>query len=623
VVLGVFWAVRQKNRVLLYLVLPAAVVFFIFYSFYWTFSKRYFFIVLVFLSPLLACGTWQACLWLSRLLRVEKMRTRIIALFAGYLAIHSVVAGFLHSALWLGENPGFTVSHARSLIGEIEARIPEDGTFLAPRFLCEVVECFSPIDSYPAYALMTGDLPIEDALKPLIDKVQAGKPVYVGEVLVNGRGDPGTELVRQLYDLEPVQRLSIEEYHLAAVCGSRGGEVLLHRIRPWSQNDVARPFWTEHLDSAFLRVDAGVLWGGVWPGRKKVEMFWDGVSVANELKNGVNYVRLPEPVSKGAHEVRLKSDAPLPARFELEVFAADRAIPLDFRWNAFPLHARFLDPADWRKMPGYEGDYGFVGAGKILLPSLWHEPLMTLAFFSVTPGPLEADIPYRISCWSNDEELGSAEVSAGAGSLLANFGTIQDQKGAIPVSLKVSSSGDAPAPSLGMELEKAVLIPVQPNLEWRVNPGSPDGAWFVREGWHHAERLSPKEPFRWTRGRARMMVVRPQGIDSAILKIRISDRFRVEQAPACDVKLQLDGRPLAYELDTDALKKGWAWLRAELPEAGPEAAGRLSELVIETVPWRPSELTGSRDQRELGVMVADVTISPASDADSSQSAATQ
>jgi hypothetical protein len=605
--LGGVWAVRRRNRVVLALVLPVAAVFFVFYSFYWTFSKRYFFMVLVFLAPVVACGTWQACLWLTDKLRLRAHRVRIMAVFTGYVTLHALVAALLGSSIWLGHNPGFTIGKAKALMAEIEAHVPEGGTLLAPRFLCEVVECFSPIESYPAYALMSADLPLEEGLGAMIGEVRTDGSWLLGEILTKGRSDMGADLVRGLFDLEPLVRISVEQHNMGAVTGDDEGEVILHRIRPWSARVVTRPIWTKAMPAAILRLDAGMLHV---PGRPRSELsfYWDDQPVPIAWRNGANYVRLPGPIAEGAHVVRLESDAPLPERLGVELFPVDRPLALDFCWNRFPLHGAYLNAAQWHKLPGYEGDYAFSGTGALELPWLWDAEHTVLAYFVLNPAPTEMERPYRVACWSAGVERGVLEVpKGGRARLLVDLGGFETGLETIPIELRLSELGAVAAPGC-LELEDVILMPMPKGQDWRTNPGEADGAWFLRSGWHQAERLSPKEPFRWTRGPGRMMVACPPGVTEPVIRICLTDRYRPEQAPRSGLSLTLDGVPLAFELDEATYRAGWAWLTAPMPPEIVKPGGGLYELGLDSVPWRPSEIAGSRDERALGVMVGDVWV---------------
>ncbi|MDD8046514.1 MAG: hypothetical protein PHF14_08635, partial [Verrucomicrobiota bacterium] len=605
---GCVWAVLRRNRVLLALVLPVSVVYFVFYSFYWTFSKRYFFASLVFLAPLVACGTWQICLWLSRIFGVGRHRVRMMALFSGYVVVHALVWGMLQSPIWTGDTSLFSIPKAKRLMAEIGSYVPADGTLLAPRYLYEVVGCLSEIESFPAYQMMSEHLPLGVGLSRLTKEVKTDGSWFVGEVLSDGESDHVTRLIRQLYDLDPLDRIAVEAYSMGVVTGDPQGEVILHRIRPWRGCSVTRWVWTPAMSEAILRLDAGLLMSNGGP-RSELKLYFDNLPVpVSRWVDGANYIRVSGPLAQGAHEVRLESDMPLPERIDVVVQPLNRPLLLDFRWNRFPLHGEYLDSNQWRKLPGYDGDYAFSGTGELELPWLWEEGHSVLAFFQVNSSSMEESLPYRIACCSSGSELGGMDVTLGGrGRLLVDLRGADVQQDRMRLQLRMTELGEKPGPGR-LELEYVVLIPISAGAAWRTNPGETEGAWFLRSGWHQAERLSPKEPFRWTRGLGRMLVPCPEGLIEPVLRIRLTDRFRPEAAPQSQLRLTWDGVPLDFELNEADYRTGWAWLTAPLPVNAAGSASGLYELGIDSVPWRPSEVQGTKDGRTLGVVVGDILV---------------
>jgi hypothetical protein len=124
----------------------------------------------------------------------------------------------------------------------------------------------------------------------------------------------------------------------------------------------------------------------------------------------------------------------------------------------------------------------------------------------------------------------------------------------------------------------------------------------------HAKEYSAEAntPFRWTTDTS--YVVLPWTDPSARqVTIWMSAGGRPAAAPRAEVEVSLDDRPLGVAVPTDDIQP-YAF------EVPPDLSAALAErdhgirLRLRVAPWKPNELLGTADDRELGVIVTRVTV---------------
>jgi hypothetical protein len=117
----------------------------------------------------------------------------------------------------------------------------------------------------------------------------------------------------------------------------------------------------------------------------------------------------------------------------------------------------------------------------------------------------------------------------------------------------------------------------------------------------HAKEASDGRSMRWSRDRSLVTVT---GIAAASREIvmAMNDGGRPPAVPPADVTIALAGEPLGTVRVTTGFKDYTVAIPAPLA-ARLAAAGGTAELRMTTSVWKPSEVLGTGDDRELGVMV--------------------
>ena len=141
------------------------------------------------------------------------------------------------------------------------------------------------------------------------------------------------------------------------------------------------------------------------------------------------------------------------------------------------------------------------------------------------------------------------------------------------------------------------------------------GAWFdldvgTRDDLHvlrlHAKEQSDGRSFRWTQDQSMVSVTTIQP-DARTLTLELADGGRPAAAPPARIEVFLHNQQLGSVIVSGSFRPYAFAIPPELA-ARAAAVGDPVELRLLTQTWKPSEVLGSPDDRELGVMVDRVTI---------------
>ncbi len=304
-------ALARRRRALCLLAIPAG-LYSAFYSFYWTFVPRYFWIALVFGA---ATAGWLVGHVADRLTR------RRSAWLAAALPVLVAVSACGALAAWLARIPTpserFTIHHARRLATAVERIVPANAHFLAPRPFCEIVRWFNRLDAWPASWLWEPGVadPSRSLRRRLAASFDGDRPVLAGELRLAGRRDIEFSALRRAFSSHRLESLDLEPYGLGRQ------RVTFWRLEPWT---ATQQEWTVYspLSNCVLQIDAGPL-------DEPAELQVDGAPPM-VARPGANFVALPRV---GDFRVRLHSTVPVP-RLPVRILAPDEPLLLDFDVSA-------------------------------------------------------------------------------------------------------------------------------------------------------------------------------------------------------------------------------------------------------------------------------------------------
>ncbi len=332
---GTAWAAWRRQWFSPLVLVGGAALYIVFYSDYWTFVARYFYVSVLLLAAAAAGGVAQAGAGLAARWPAAARTAMAVLLAAVSLAVGVRL-------LARPAAPGFRIPQARQFAADIARHVPSDAVVYAPRHLCEMLRWFNRIESRHAQSVWWGaGNPVPYIRTELAAHFAAGRRVFVIDAPVPGRTDPDTAAFRRGFDLAPVAAFASAAYHLKAVSAIYVDAFDLLEVKPWTRREVETRLPPPPASPALLRVDARTLWPSTERRRTWARCRVNGATVAERLVNGANYLWIDAPGGTDC-VVRLESDAPVSPELPAEWIAPAERLVFDLDLASDPSHLAYF-----------------------------------------------------------------------------------------------------------------------------------------------------------------------------------------------------------------------------------------------------------------------------------------
>lgn len=618
---GLAMCIKRRMGSALLLLLPAALIHFFFYCFYWYVKGRYLFIVELFAVPFIAVG----CMALLRFAAARLGTLTPLRIKRAELFLPVSIVGFALITLAFSASTGdgrLKVWHIKPFREYALSRLNSPATFLGNRHICHMLSWHlggTPCELSLNFEESAGrKARLEDDFSEFGPSII--RSVSEGNYYVYGDRRP--PLLKHWFDCEKVFSFSdvpvpVDHYGKPLTEG-------LYHVTPWKSREVERSLEVPSESEAYLLVvDCFRLWD--YAGRSFCRLNVADSPASHELSSsGPQFFTVSSSaVRNGCIDVRLASDAPLPAMPAFEI------IPMNSEWT-MPLGAGYetwyypyLSPDLLRASPLKSDGCMLFGHGEIELPVFAgrdREVFAEFRFEYVQDG-IERD---DTSCIVADGGHGSRQqllppkraqdtlaVSLGQGTGDLVFQTVKFHTSLMDFAEQTSliNCRRLSKPNF-VKLYDARIFTIPSGLkpDLQIDMGSACDAPFVNAGFYWRERYDPATVVRWTTGEgivrlplsrtgrdvtfsARCVAVSPSGyMETARFQ------FNAWQVPPDSVELsQLPDNRVEYTF---------------VVPAQYVAAEGDSLLRIESRPWQPAETGISADTRKLGLMVERIDISP-------------
>ncbi|HAL93082.1 MAG TPA: hypothetical protein DCM68_08685 [Verrucomicrobia bacterium] len=585
---GLALALHQRNRAMPCLALLSA-LYAVFYGFYWMFSKRYFFSVVLGGAPLVAFGAYGAT---RALLRAARRPGWTLPVFRWIVLLFSLATGVKLLAAGGADRP-FRAPQARQFVQALEKAVPPGGAVFCERPLSDVIRTLTDRTSSPLGA-HRAESPAQ-AIEAFEAIRASGRPTFFMKTVPTGKADPDEALLRRRYDLELAADFPADEYRIENF--NFGNPATLYRILPWSQTETKQ---TVAISSpAILQINAGDLWRN---GQRTTAQLWIGDSrVLDRVENGVSFVEIL-PAAQVSATISLRSDQPVPLDFSPVLLPLDAPLDLDVgELSRNPYEAK-LSPEFFQERAHNHHARRIKGRGTVELPLPWREPMTVFAEFSVKSAGEGQDAKERIGMSINGGEPVASKIAHDGRyhSVIVSFAHDGQQTTA-----RTELAG-------AIDLDRIYLHPARAAETWTLDVGSAADAPFLPEGFYSREKAPDGSTARWTAPRARVNVFLAHSTTERELQIEYAD-IRPAAAPAPDVALSFNGQPLSARDETHPANPGHRILRAPFPPEAVRPGENQLELLCRT--WNPGDLLKNGDTRDLGIFVDAIRVVPRPAAD--------
>jgi len=592
---GLLTAVWDRQRVMLFLVTPAAICYLVFYSFYWTFVSRYFYVSTLFLCLLAGYGAGGLLRMLN--LALPASWNRQVAWIA--LGLLCVLSG---RHLMRSQPPRLPlqVADARAFANHLAPLLPANAVVFAQRNLCELIQAVVLRDSY-AWS------PEPDIILRHVEDLQAaGRPVYTMKVPDPQYPYGDTIHLHRLYDLEPIEIVDPGRYHLS---GFASQPFTLLKVLPPTRHlgsaEVSTLEW--EAGSGWLALDPGYL-ATLDPSRTYVKISVNGTELADAITwEGAQFLEIrPDTAGTlpGRLMVEVSSDGPLPA--EIRAAGGDLGTPIELD---FDLHAVFDQRWRWQgglvapdlifRKPRLQDDASII----IPVPAPRNGQVMMewqLRSIAKITGGSE-----RIFIFENETLLGTAALPRDhqIHEFIIDLPPNPDAEERTLRLVRENPQTDHP-PEL--EIHRLLLHRPGARKTLDIRVGEAADAPYIQSGFYHRENPGTPQAFRWTDGKSelRLSIAPP---DTAMM-LRV--HYSVEHIPTAlrpvTMAVQWNGRklpPATLHTDESGMEAIWTG-HVPAEEVLPE-----NRLILETPPWSPQDF-GIPDTRRLGVSLRRIEWKP-------------
>ena len=581
---GAFFALSKKGSMALNVLLGTSLLYFVLYSFYWRYYERYFFLAALLGAPLAAYGLISSVEWIT--VRLRKPRFTLPLTWGAVLLLAGVVL-----LPCLQANPArsqfFRLEQARGFQRTLAECVPEGALVLAaPYRLVEHIRTLTPYTAHmPEYFWGAEPDDTTEMTEPIRQLKDEHDALYWMEPERRRTENPWREAIADCAGFATVARFPSTDFNLHPHFG--WSDILLHKV-----------VLHRHILSWPLPYEATWMRTAVPPAPK--EKAPHRLSIArgtqtNQLtKPGSYLLYIPGQDARSYDTVHLQSKHRYSVEWGPKFLSAAEPLKILFGTRGHPFTGWLFE--DYPSVGYDEHEVGLAFPSGAVLSLRMFPSDVTMHFLAqgefirrgVPPSSIlvETDQAQTFRAWPRDQRSFSFVHP------LDVTDTTAEQS--------ITLSWTAETDEAGVFLSAVILHPIPTGKDWSIEIGSMYDRPFVLSGLYDAEREDRLgRYFRWSGSRAEFALYPGPDTDARILEMDLL-ALRPSGAPEPSVQLTLNEFPLAAFLKEVETEQGRS-LRVEVPvEAWREGKNILT---LTCTPWRPSDVHGSGDTRELGVAV--------------------
>lgn len=611
---GLIAAVFKRNRVVLFLLLPAVLIHLLFYSFYIYYKSRYLLIAELFALPIIAYGAAalaQGAIWLAcKTGRAQTFR-RIefpAAALALAASIDLVAAGF--------DGQGrFKVWHINAFREQIEPHIERPACFFGNRHYAYMMSWLLREPFYE-FAMnfrehFTRGEPFDRRLRTFSKRVFG--------MYTNGHYyvyDQRVPLCRNWMQFTPVydfENLTVPLDHY----GERLKGVLFE-MTPWRSTNTALNLKAEPSGPALLTLDMRRPWD--YPGRTFCKGIFPDAGNEVLLTNGVQFIPLAMPTNGDAVEFKIVSDAPVPAEPYHAVMPLNGEMDICFGMACDLWAYNLMSESVWADRFLRADSCQLYDEGTVLLPNFAdtnHEVYAEFRMEFLQEHPLWENGGHRITASTKyhreavllpprrRENTITAGLGPGRGGLRMVTVKLETTLPSLETQLSRAFRAEQDCRERGyVKIYDAHLysVPRKRSYPLMVDVGAKRDGPYLEEGFYDREK-SGSATARWTHGRAILQVRLPETDRDLRVRWRcLRARPEMEKlAPVFDVDGTVVPADRVERLrDGDAVVYSYCFSPGQLKDA------EWNEFAVEVPTWNPERDLNLPDRRDLGLFIDNV-----------------
>jgi hypothetical protein len=600
----------RRRPVVTWFLLPALFINLLFYVFWHTKSWRFSFVAELLAAPIMALGAVVLVDALARGLRVPGERARTFVAWTTAVSV-SLCLGLAAAS----QPPRLRAWQMREAGEFIRSRIESPFAFVGPAHLTQLLGWLTgtrPPDL--PLGVDTAVLRSSNLDKALSIAAQRALPAVTNtHIYLAGEARP--PLLRQWFELDPALALSaapvpLEVYDVPVTDR-------LYHIRTWQTNAVERVIeWPSPYADSLLMIDCFRLWD--YPGRTWCRLTAGGRILEEAVSNGLHFVVVPAGNGgKQALNVRIESDAPLPAHPVLRILPMNTEATIEFGSAAEGWYYPYLSSELLNVVPLKDDSCLLFDRGSIRLPKFAdasREVFAEFKFEYIEPDQDRRPRPRLVARSGTASARALLPGPGRAGTLTVSLGNGAGTLAWSKVDLALQSSNAVVRNgnfSRFLKLYRARLYPFSwdPREEVAVDIGGGEDAPYLLEGFHESEKHEGRISVRWTSPRCRMRL--PIGRDARVIAFTVRYVSIRPAARPADSRFVVDGWTVPQNaIEVARWDDGTEGFYFTVPASRLTGSGPVVFEMISN-PWVPAETGAGPDHRELGLMLDMIEAAPA------------
>jgi hypothetical protein len=595
--LGIFFGRKQTN--LIFFIIPFIFVYFVYYGLIRVAHWRYIAVLHMLIAPVIAFG-------FISLLGMIKFKDLYLKITLSIL-FGIVLFGMFHST----PESLFQIKHAKIFKSDLETVVPADSVIIAERRMRSIINYFtsSYCFRFDDFVRPKNEVTIEKGLRYYFENydniyffdsydLNAGLQHLFNYTPVN------TQKILDSYNMVAIKVFDGEKYNLADHFGQES--CTLFRLEKWSANSSSHIVETGGIEDSILMINARRLWNNRFD-RSYAELYCNGHLISSSIGDGINFVFVAEEFLKSPRSViELRSDAPVPAELEPDLFGIYDPITLDVGADAVPMDDTFMANIT----PGFGCRYRMITREtSIRIPTISYPKSVLgvavkarLSRKAPSNGVLTASIDGKVVSSSKITKSSNPKYLG----FLINDQDVERNPAQLSFEIEpVCNAGEqAPDPTAldgFVDMDRIVIHRVDISRQRLLIDVGTSDELFIKSGLYGAEKHLGEHSARWTRPIAEFRLPELPLKNEYILQV---EAFGGPEAAGEKVS----------EIFINDTKIGEMTIVPESAQAfsfnvPPEALSTGSNvLTFKTPRWRPSDISRSSDRRELGIMLDSIEL---------------
>jgi hypothetical protein len=595
----------RKSLEIKYLAVPFIILYFLFFGSYNKNQWRYIAVIHMMVVPVISLGAIEFC----KLIKLKRFLS--IGMFFFFIFV-------IYSMLINAPDKLFQVDQARRFKVDFEESVPADSAVIAERRMRSIIDYFTTAHAFrpddfvrPRYGV-TLKSGIESMLDTLPGVYYFDNEDLDEELQHRFNHTPVTrQMILEHFNLVPERHFHGANYNLEYMFGKEF--CTLSKIERWKDRTVVFDIEIAEPKDSVLIINARELWGGNVD-RNYAHLYLNEEMIGDSISNGINYVFLSKSMLQDeGRSFTMISDAPLPGNMEPQVLNMYDDVEVDFGIASVPLDIHHISREGL--VSGYKSNPSFrriVSGARVEIPTIRcpGSTIMLVCRMGLETEDDTAKCTIEFKLNGNTQSI--VEAMSRKEFNIFSFplndkdiaGDVSDLE--IDILMTDDQGRNLSVSDAYLAVDKFIVQRYDNNAEQLFIDVGENDLMFIHSGLYNKEKHLKENTIRWTSGTSVINLPFFVPGEAQVLTIDVWGRPKTAGEPVCEVFIN-DTVIGEFKVASESKQTFSFTIPKHILING------FNELTLITPAWKPSDVLGVIDQRELGIMLDSITLGPIND----------